>query len=267
MPRNSNSSSNSRYWYHRTITTLGVLLLALPIAATLLYSLSTRWGATVLPDGLTLHWYADLLSDPRFLWSFARSVFVCAAGLALCIAVLIPVIFIVFYSLPGLKKVFNFIVVLPFAVPPVVSSVGLLQLYSDGFLPISGTFWILIFTYFTLVIPFVYRSLANSFAAVNLHDLVDAAKLLGASPPQAFVLCVLPNLKKGLLSAIFISFSILIGEFVFANILVGTRFETLQIYLYNTRQISGHFTSALVIFYFAFIFLLTVLASRIGKAK
>ena len=181
--------------------------------------------------------------------------------------VIIPVIFIVFYSLPGLKKIFNFIVVLPFAVPPVVSSVGLLQLYSDGFLPISGTFWILIFTYFTIVIPFVYRSMANSFAAVSLHDLMDAARLLGASTPQAFFKCVLPNLKKGILSAVFISFSILIGEFVFANILVGTRFETLQIYLFNTRQISGHFTSALVIFYFAFIFLLTFLAGRLGNRK
>ncbi len=252
---------------HRIIIGIIVLIMVLPLVATLLYSLSTRWGATILPDGLTLHWYIDLLSDPRFLWSFARSILVCAAGLALCIVVMIPVIFIVFYSLPGLKKVFNFIVVLPFAVPPVVSSVGLLQLYSDGFLPISGTFWILIFTYFTIVIPFVYRSMANSFAAVSLHDLMDAARLLGASTPQAFFKCVLPNLKKGILSAVFISFSILIGEFVFANILVGTRFETLQIYLYNTRQVSGHFTSALVIFYFAFIFLLTFIASRLGNHK
>ena len=78
---------------------------------------------------------------------------------------------------------------------------------------------------------------------------------------------MLPNLKKGLLSAVFISFSILFGEFVFANILVGTRYETIQIYLFNTRQISGHFTSALVMFYFAFIFVFTFIANRIGKRK
>ncbi|MCK0768996.1 hypothetical protein [Chromohalobacter canadensis] len=29
-------------------------LLALPLLATLLYAVSTRWGATLLPDGLTL---------------------------------------------------------------------------------------------------------------------------------------------------------------------------------------------------------------------
>lgn len=252
---------------HRLVIAAVIFILVLPLIATLLYSLSTHWGATILPDGYTLDWYIQLLSDPRFLSSFGRSLFVCIAGLALCIVLMVPVIFLVFHSLPGLKKVFNFIVVLPFAVPPVVSSVGLLQLYSDGLLPISGTCWILIFTYFTIVIPFVYRSMANSFAAINLHDLVDAARLLGASTTQAFFKCVLPNLKKGILSAVFISFSILIGEFVFANILVGSRYETMQIYLYNTRQVSGHFTSALVIFYFAFIFVFTMLANRLGNKK
>lgn len=252
---------------HRIVIAVVVLVMVLPLVATLLYSLSTHWGATILPDGFTFKWYLDLLGEPRFLASFGRSLLVCLCGLFLCIVVMIPVIFIVFHSLPGLKKVFNFIVVLPFAVPPVVSSVGLLQLYSDGFLPISGTFWILIFTYFTIVIPFVYRSMANSFAAINLHDLVDAARLLGASTPKAFFLCVLPNLKKGILSACFISFSILFGEFVFANILVGSRYETMQIYLYNTRSVSGHYTSALVIFYFAFIFVFTLLANRIGNKK
>jgi putative spermidine/putrescine transport system permease protein len=74
-------------------------------------------------------------------------------------------------------------------------------------------------------------------------------------------------LKKGLLASLFLSFSFLLGEFVFANILVGTRYETLQIYLYNMRQTSGHFTSALVMTYFFFIFLLTWLASRFSSQQ
>ena len=36
-------------------------------------------------------------------------------------------------------------------------------------------------------------------------------------------LLVLPNLRKGLMVALLLSFSFLFGEFVFANILVGTR--------------------------------------------
>ena len=51
-----------------------------------------------------------------------------------------------------------------------------------------------------------------------------------------------PCLRKGLLAALFLSLSFLLGEFVFANMLVGTRYETLQVYLYSMRATSGHFT-------------------------
>lgn len=252
---------------HRIYIYAFVFIMVLPILATFLYALSTSWGATILPDGLTLKWFIQLFNDERFLAAFGRSIIVCVAAMVLCIALLLPVIFMVFYTLPVLKKFFNFIVILPFAVPPVVSSVGLIQLYSDGILPIAGTSIIIICTYFTIVIPFVYRSMANSFASISVHDLVDAAKLLGASTFKAFFLVVLPNLKKGILSAVFISFSVLLGEFVFANILVGTRYETLQIYLYNMKAKSGHFTSALVITYFIFIFIFTYLANRLSAER
>ena len=64
---------------------LGALVatLLLPLLATLVYSLSTRWGATLLPDGLTLDWYLKLWGDPRFLAAFGRSLLVCFATLLL----------------------------------------------------------------------------------------------------------------------------------------------------------------------------------------
>ncbi|MFA0407244.1 ABC transporter permease, partial [Vibrio splendidus] len=194
-----------------------------------------------------------------------RSLFICVAALSLSVVLVLPAIFVVFYYFPKLDKVMNILILLPFAVPPVVSSVGLLQLYADSEISLIGTPWILIGTYFTIALPFMYRAIANSFEAINLHDLMDAAHLLGASTTKAFLLIILPNLKKGLMASLFLSFSFLLGEFVFANILVGTRYETLQIYLYNMRQTSGHFTSALVMTYFLFIFLLTWLASRFSQ--
>ena len=35
-------------------------LLALPLVATLGYALAASWGASLLPDGLTLKWFAEL---------------------------------------------------------------------------------------------------------------------------------------------------------------------------------------------------------------
>lgn len=249
-----------------TVWTL-VALLATPILITLVYSLSAQWGAQILPRGFTLDWYQRLWSDGRFLAAFGRSLLVCAAALALSLALILPTLFVVFYYFPRLKGLMNLLVLLPFAVPPVVSSVGLLQLYAGGPLPLVGTPWILVCCYFTLGLPFMYRSLANNLEAVNLRDLMDAAHLLGAGTTRAFLQVVLPNIKNGLLSALFLAFSFLFGEFVFANMLVGTRFETLQVYLYSQRTNSGHFTSAMVMSYFLFIGAATWLALRLQSRR
>ena len=248
--------------YHRVVVWLLFLILLLPLAGTLLYSLSTSWSATILPDGLTLKWYAALWSDERFLRAFAQSLLVCVGALALSVVLILPLMFVVHYHFPRLDTLMNVLILLPFAVPPVVSSVGLLQLYGSGPLAMTGTPWILFGCYFTIALPFMYRAIANSLRAVDVQSLMDAAQLLGAGPLKAFFLVILPNLRGGVQIAIFLSFSFLVGEFVFANMLVGTRFETLQVYLNNMRGASGHFTSALVITLFAFTLILTWLGNR-----
>ncbi|WP_397379255.1 ABC transporter permease [Pseudomonas sp.] len=253
--------------FHQLVVYSLLLILMLPLLGTLLYSFSTSWSASVLPSGLTFKWYVALWSDTRFLAAFGRSLLVCLAALALSLVLILPLLFVVSYHFPKLDGVMNVLILLPFAIPPVVSSVGLMQLFAGGPLPILGTPWILIGCFFTIALPFMYRAISNNLQAINLRDLMDAAHLLGASTWRAAFMVVLPNLRKGLMVSVFLSFSFLFGEFVFANLLVGSRYETLQVYLYNMRNDSGHFTSALVISYFMFVLLMTWAANRLNKDK
>ena len=243
------------------------LILLLPIAATVIYAFSSSWGATILPDGLTTRWFEQLLSDPRFLAALGRSFFICLATLAFSTLLVLPAVFAVFYYFPKLKDLMEILIILPFAVPPVVSSVGLLQIYAGEPFVIVGTPWILVGTYFTITVPFMYRALANGLEGINLKDLIDAAHLLGANTFSAFMRCILPNLNRALLASLFLSFSFLMGEFVFANILVGTRYETLQIYLYTKRMTSGHLNAAIVATYFFLTLILTWAAMYLSRPK
>ncbi|MGH8434764.1 MAG: ABC transporter permease [Pseudomonas sp.] len=263
----SRAESKASSLYHRTVVYLLFLILLSPLAGTLLYSLSTSWSATILPDGLTFKWYLALWSDARFLSAFGQSLLVCFGALLLSVLLILPLLFVVHYHFPKLDGLMNILILLPFAVPPVVSSVGLLQIYGSGPLAMVGTPWILVGCYFTVALPFMYRAITNNLQAINLHDLMDAAQLLGASTWKAALLVVLPNLRKGLMVSLFLSFSFLFGEFVFANLLVGTRYETLQVYLNNMKNSSGHFNSALVISYFFFVLLFTWAANRLNKDK
>ena len=262
----SHAEKRSPLFHQLVVYTLKLILL-MPLLGTLIYSLATSWSATILPSGLTFKWYVALWTDARFLSAFGRSLLVCFAALALSLVLILPLLFVVSYHFPKLDAVMNVLILLPFAIPPVVSSVGLMQLFAGGPLPILGTPWILIGCYFTIALPFMYRAISNNLQAINLRDLMDAAHLLGASTWRAAFMVVLPNLRKGLMVSIFLSFSFLFGEFVFANLLVGSRFETLQVYLYNMRNDSGHFTSALVISYFMFVLLMTWAANRLNKDK
>lgn len=251
--------------YHKAVVWLFTAVLGVPVLATLLYSLSHRWGATILPEGLTLDWYLRLWQDARFLAAFGHSLLIAAATLALSTLLIVPTAFVVFYYFPRLERWMNILILMQFAVPPVVSSVGLLQLYAEGPLPIIGTPWVLVGCYFTIALPFMYRSVSNGFKGIHVHDLMDAAHLLGASTPHAFLKIILPNIRKSLLASLFLSFSLLLGDFVFANMLVGARYETLNVYLFSVRATSGHFTSAIVMSYFLFALGVTWIATRLSR--
>lgn len=268
MPRSETDNRlGGQQLYHRFVIGLTALFLLLPIAATVLYAFSSSWGATILPDGLTVKWFVQLLTDPRFLAAMGRSFLICLGTLAFSTLLELPAVFAVFYYFPKLKDLMEVLIILPFAVPPVVSAVGLLQIYAGEPFKIVGTPWILIGTYFTITVPFMYRALANGLEGINLRDLIDAAHLLGASTFSAFMRCILPNLNRALLASLFLSFSFLMGEFVFANILVGTRYETLQIYLYTKRMTSGHLNAAIVATYFFLTLLLTWAAMYLSRPR
>ncbi len=260
-------SKNRSKWPHYLFLGFLSLILLLPVVATLMYAVAVDWGATLLPKGWTLSWLTELWADRRFLISFRNSLVICTASAFLTIAVCLPVLLWVHTRFTRLAGTLNAVVALSFSVPPVVASVGLLQLYSGDPLPLTGTAWILLGCYFTIALPFVYRAIDNNMRALNVKELVDAAELLGASSLKALWYVILPNLKNGLLVAFLISLSFLMGEFVFANLLVCGQFETMQVYLYSIKNMSGHYSSALVASYFVIILLLTFLVSLLNPAK
>ena len=213
--------SQAEKLYHRVVCYGLLVILALPLLATLFYALSREWSDTILPQGITLSWFIELWQDPRFLTALGHSLIICLGALIFSLLLVLPVMFVIAYYYPKLDNIMGVLILMPFAVPPVVSSVGLLQLYSSAPLMLTGTPWILIGCYFTIALPFMYRAIANNMQSVNLKELMDAAHLLGAGTFRAAVFVVLPNLRKGVMVAVLLSFSFLIGEFVFANMQIG----------------------------------------------
>lgn len=249
----------------RSILLIAIVYLLVPLLATLMYSLAQHWQTTVLPESWTLRWYADLLHDSRFGQALIRTIWICLVSIIVCLLVMLPAVFVVTVYVPSLEKWLQMAVLLPYAVPGVVSAVGLIRLYSSGPIPISGTVWILIGAFFVTILPYMYQGIRNSLRTVHSLELMEAAELLGADKVTAFRLIILPAIMPGISVSALLSLSVLFGEFVLSNLLVGGQFETIQIYLYRRLNESGHLASAVVMTYFLIILFLSVFWMRFSK--
>lgn len=246
--------------------TIGAVLLYLlvPLLGTLVYSVSTKWNKTVLPEGFTFHWYAELFGDPAFVESMGRSLILSVGATALSLVIMVPAIFSIVVYAPRLEKFIQALIVLTYAMPGVIIAVGLIRAYSN-----SGISMVLVTVgaYFVGILPYMYQGTRNSLRNIHAVSLMEAAELLGASQLSAFKKVILPNIMPGVLVSALLSFSILFGEFVLVNLLVGGSFETVQVYLYKKLNESGHIASAIVVCYFILISILSIVIIKLTSSK
>lgn len=241
------------------------IYLALPILATALYAFSTEWNKTILPEGLTFEWIITLFQDARFIEAFVRSVLLSGGAVLISILFIVPAIFVIVLYYPSLEKWFQASVVMVYAFPGVILAVGLIRFYSGTSLPMILT---VLGVYVITVLPYMYQGTRNSLRNIQGRQLMDAAELLGASKMEAFRKVLLPSVYPGLFVSALLSFSILFGEFVLINLVVGSRFETVQIYLMSKLNTSGHIASAIVFVYIVLMGILTFVSASISrKAK
>ncbi|MBP1743794.1 MAG: transporter permease [Firmicutes bacterium] len=250
---------------HYIAAAIILIYLSIPLAVTFLYSIAQKWQSSVLPESYTIAWYQAVLSDIRFWNALGRSFFISIASVILCLAVMIPTVFIITMYLKKYEKYIEIISIIPFSIPGVVYAVGLIRIYSKGPVNIGGTVWILLGAFFIVVMPYMYQAVRNCLMTIDARQLMEAAELLNATKLQAFVHVILPNIMKGITVSALLAFSLLFGEFVLTNILVGGAFETVQIYLFTKQNFSGHLCSAIVIMYFICVLVLSLLTTTANK--
>ncbi|MCT6924725.1 ABC transporter permease subunit [Metasolibacillus sp.] len=241
---------------------LFVVYIVLPVAATMLYAFADKWNKTILPEGLTLKWVMTLFQDPAFIQAFGRSVLLAGGAVIVALLVIVPAIFVIVLYFPKYEKWIQATVVMVYSFPGIILAVGLIRVYSQ-----FGISMILVVlgAYVIGILPYIYQGTRNSLRNVDARQLLDAAQLLGASKMQAFTKILLPTVYPGLFAGALLSFSVLFGEFVLINLVVGSRFETVQIYLMKKLSTSGHIASAVVFVYIVLMGILTFIAAKVTK--
>lgn len=225
------------------------IYLVLPLLLTFLYSVFTRWNS-VLPEGFTLRYYRELLTDGNFIASVGRTLLVSVLPFLICTLTVLLGLYVIEVYHPGWDRYIQMLCNIPYAIQGVILAISVLSLYVDAPWPFSNRFVMVVLTYCIVILPYVYRGLKNSLDTIHAGRLIEAAQMLGAGKLYAFFAVVVPNILSGITIAAMLSVSIVFGDFVIVNIIGGSYFQTTQMYLYKKLFESGQASSAIIVILF-----------------
>jgi molybdate transport system permease protein len=189
--------------------------------------------------------------------------------LALCIG--IPVAYALSMKSFRGKVVLDTLVDLPISTPPLVAGLALLILLgrsnSVGLL-LSDLGVELLFTQKGIVLaqlfvatPFLIKSSREAFDAID-RNVIQAARVLGASSLQTFIRVMLPLAKNGIYAGMVMTWARAMGEFGATSMVAGcvpSRTETMTVAVYQhalAGEMSASIAVALLLAVFSFTLLL-----------
>ena len=238
---------------------------ALPIIAMIEFTF--RAG---LSGGHTLdHWTGlvdeDAARTYRGLFqAIGNSLVLAVVTVGIVLVILLPTMILVHLRFARLRRVLEFICIIPITVPAIVLVVGLAPVYSVVVKVLGGSTWTLAFAYGITVLPYAYRAIQANLDAVDLRTLSEAARTLSAGWLRVLWLVLLPNLRRGVLAAAFISVAVVLGEFTIASILNRRNLQTALLQVSQSDPwVATIF--ALLALLLAFILLLSI--GRLGRDR
>ena len=200
------------------IFAIGAAYFLIPLIATFEFSLKMRRGI--------YSWdaYAAVFGDARFQATFGYSLLIGLFTIVVGVVIVVPAAYLVRLRLPQLRPFVEFVTLLPLIIPPIILVFSYIRLYNtSSLIPFTGsalgTDILLTCAYVTLALPFMYRAVDTGLRTIDVGTLTEAATILGASQFTILARVILPNIMIAVLSGAFLTFAIVIGEFVIASLL------------------------------------------------
>jgi putative spermidine/putrescine transport system permease protein len=232
------------------LAVLGIYLL-LPLLA--MVEFSTRGAG----DSRTIEAWQAIGTDSDLVSAIIASVELALLTVLGMLVLLVPTMTWVHLRLPRMRRVVEFICLLPLTIPAIVLVVGIAPIYAWVTYLLGDSPLTLTFVYIVLVLPFAYRAIDAGLGAIDIVTLAEAARSLGSSWTQVLLRIVIPNIRGALISASVVSVALVLGEFTIASLL---NFDTLQVVinLLGKRNAAVAVAVSVAALVFAFVLLLVL---------
>ncbi len=208
----------------------------LPIAVLTFYSFnespySAGW------TGFTLRWYQKFFADERILTALRTSLVVALGAVAIAAVIgTLMAVGLSRYRFPG-KSIYQGVAYLPLIIPDIAIAVSTLVFLAAVAIPISGgliqlSLGTIVSAHVVFCISYVALVVSTRLTNIDPH-LEEAALDLGATPFQAFIQVLLPELTPAIVSGCLLAFVLSLDDFLIASFTAGGGANTLPMEIFS----------------------------------
>lgn len=208
-----------------------VAFLYFPLLVIVLYAFTVQSASfTFPPPALTTHWFEVALRTPT-LWAALRlslMVALASTGIAIVLGSLLAAA--VYRTKFFGREAVSFLVILPIALPGIVTGIALRSAATIAGLPFSTL--TIVAGHATFCVVVVYNNVLARFRRMS-GSLTEASMDLGASGLQTFRYVILPNVATALLAGGMLAFTLSFDEIVVTTFTSGQQ-QTLPIWIFSS---------------------------------
>ena len=241
----------------------GLLFLHVPILIIFLYTLTPDETTYTFPlPGITFKWFGVALQRPDLWRALTLSLQVAAVATTSALILGTLAAAAVYRSKFFGREAISFLLVLPIALPGIVTGIALRTALGGFDIPFS--FWTIVIGHATFCVVVVYNNVLARFRRIQ-GSQIEASMDLGANSFQTFWYVVFPNIGTALLAGGMLAFALSFDEVIVTTFTAGQQ-TTLPIWIFSqlTRPRDRPVTNVVAILVMLITFLPIFFAQKIS---
>jgi putative spermidine/putrescine transport system permease protein len=213
---------------------LTLAFLYVPLLVIFVDAFSTATTLEWPPPGLTTHWFGDAIDNPGAREAFYTSLKAGAAATAAALVLgTLGSLAVARHRFFG-RETISFLVVLPIALPGIVTGIALNSTFTQVF-GIDLSLFTIVVGHATFCIVVVYNNVLARLRRLTT-SFEEASADLGAHTWQTFRLVTLPNLRTALVAGGLLAFALSFDEIIVTTFTAGSGVQTLPIWIFTNLQ-------------------------------
>jgi len=210
-----------------------LLFLPAPILVIAATSFAAAGYLRFPPGELSLRWYAEAATDPRWIEAFITSLGIAAVVAMLATSIAFAGAYACHRLKPRWLPAFELAIMSPLFFPHAALGVALVNVLAlSGHL---GTASGIVVAHVVCTLPFAWRPIVVGLQRID-GEIVEAASLLGADERRIALGIALPLARSGLVTALLFCFIISFDEVTVTMFLTGPQITTLPVQIYAFIQ-------------------------------